>query len=177
MIGRDTGHDETGLGPRQWRMLYEVDLAPLVTQYAAIRQLCDDLEMCADHLPDRRAILSATAVSAALVGIFRTDKFDEFADRHHVFGTDNSTLASLLGRTCRGRNACTLLAEDLHDALATASESVVPVQTDAISYMMRCLFDSSRHSTEFQLVAVLIAAEQRLTTAARKTLIASLTPA
>lgn len=160
-------------GPLSWWLMDECEVASIVAQHAALRGLCNDLEDCADRLPDRAAIACAVEISAGFVDILRRHEIVEQA----IFGTLlRSGAGSLLaGRIRHCHMVDCLHAEDLHDALTKAVRTIGPVEADALSYMMRCLFDGCRRGIDLQEAGVLLMMRNRLTNAARNALLASLT--
>lgn len=158
-----------------WQILHEVDVARLVVQHTALRNLCVELETCANHLPDPDAVVGAARVSAALIDTLRRHESLEDAMMTSLGDADPAGLASRMWARIRHRRAADRLhAEDLHDALTGGVEAVGPVRFDTLSYMMRCLFDGCLRGIDLEEAAMLLLAPGRLTAAARATLIASL---
>ena len=156
-------------------ILDEIDVARMVAQHATLRALCTTLERCADGLPARDAVIAAVTVSAALAECLRHHEVVENAILSNLFESDPALpVNSLLGRIRHRHAVDHLHAEDLRDALGAAAQLVGPLESDALSYMMRCLFDGCRRGIDFQEAAILMLAHDRLTRTARATLSASL---
>ncbi len=161
-----------------WRVLHEVDVARMVAQHATLRDLCVELEGCADKLPGRDAIMEGIRVSSALAEGLRRHEAVECATLNGLFDSDPKiSMNSLLARIRHRHAVDHLHAEDVRDALATAAQTPGSVRPDTLGYMMRCLFDGCRRGIDFQEAAILMLARDRLTLAARATLSASLTRA
>lgn len=168
----------TGTTLAPWRVLSEIDVAAMVAQHAALRDLCDALERCADELPTREAVIDAINISAALAECLRHHEVVENTILSSLLEDDPALPAnSLLGRIRHRHAADHLHAEDLRDALGAAARSLDPAQSDALGYMMRCLFDGCRRGVDFQEAAILMLAQDRLTFGAREMLSASLASA
>ena len=162
--------------PPTWHVFHEIDIARLVVLHAKLRDLCDELELCADRLPDRQAIVNALLISAALARILGQQVVIENAKLSRMFDTLRpATLCSVSQRVRHRQAMDQLQAEDLCDALAIAAGTIGPVHVDVLSYMMRCLFDGCRRGIDFHEAMILLLARNRMTLAAYATLSASLT--
>lgn len=161
-----------------WRVVHEIDIVPMVAQHARLRRLCDALERCADHLPDRAAILEATRLSAALADDLSAHTGAEVATLASLFdGVPADESIILIDRIRHRHSVDRLHAEDLHDELTIAAMTMGPVRGELLGYMMRCLFDGCRRGIDFQEAAILMLARERLTKGAMATLRSSLTAA
>ena len=156
-----------------WWLLREADVASLIAQHAALRHLCEELEDCADHLPDRAALACAARTSAAFAELLKGHEAVERTIFGGVLATTATGVLPARIRDCHGVDQ--LHAEDLHEALTIAAQMVGPIRLDTLSYMMRCLFDGCRRSIDFQEAGMLLLARNRLTLSARLALLASLT--
>lgn len=162
--------------------LTSADVTAMLVQHAGLRSLCDELEACADQLPDRASLHQATRLSAVLVAdLRRHDRFDRLLLPPVVAcGPDaaGNPMASLFGRVRIAHGADQLHAEDLHETLQEALQAAAAqpgrFRHDAIGYMMRALFDGCRRSIDFQEIAILLLAGESLAIGARQRLCSSL---
>jgi hypothetical protein len=156
-------------------VLDEGDIAPMVARHAAMRALCGELEDCANHLPDRRVIRYAAALSADLVTALRDCEALGRDIWQRITGAGCDAPAdTLLGRMRHYHAADQLHAEDVHEALLRAAARPGLVHVDTLSYMMRCLFDGCRRCIDCREAALLLLARDRMSASARSALTASL---
>ena len=151
------------------------DIAPMVAHHAAMRAICGALEDCANHLPDRRVIRYAAALSADLVAALRECEAQgrDVWQRMTGAGCD-APAETLLGRMRHYHAVDQLHAEDVHEALLRAASRPGLVHIDTLSYMMRCLFDGCRRCIDCREAALLLMARARMSASARAALTASL---
>lgn len=170
------GYRRDLLRSRTWQVVREIDVVPMIAQHARLRRLCDQLECCANRLPERVAILEAAQLSAELAKRLSSHAGAEEATLAMLFEDDGAAHHHVLLDRIRHRHAVDHLhAEDLRDALTAAATTMGPVRGELLGYMMRCLFDGCRQGIDFQEAAILMLASDRLTKTARATLRSSLT--
>lgn len=175
MIDRESRDNGIDAAARPWMLIYEVDIAPTLALHAAQRRLCDELELWADRLPDRQAIVGATPVAFALEASLGALESMPASAAQGLFDADATMLGGVVfGHICRHRAANRLHAEDVYDALASAAGAAGPPRADMLGYMMRCLFDNCRRAIDYEQMALLLLAGDRLTAAASSTLMKSL---
>lgn len=151
-----------------------IGIERMVAGHAELRDLCRQLEGCADLLPDRHAIPRAALVSAALAATLRRHDASDLATLPALLGIDSAAIGTL-PRRIEGCHAIDQLhAEDLHDALATAAVGA-PIHAETLSYMMRSVFEGCRRGICFQEAAILLLVGARITSSARAMLWSSLT--
>lgn len=149
------------------------EIERMVAGHAELRDLCRQLEGCADLLPDPHAIPHAALVSASLAAALRSHDAMDLAMLPGLLGTDQAGLGALPGRIEACHVIDQLHAEDLCDALLAAAAGA-PFHSDTLSYMMRSVFDGCRRGICFQEAAILLLAKARITAGARAMLWASL---
>ena len=159
-------------GTPAWRAIHEAEVAALLVRHGTLRQLCCDLEQCANHLPERLAIVEAAAISDALADALAGH---DLAGDVRLATADSAEAGERCALSDRIRYRYTidrLHAEDLRDALALAAASGRR-GTDTLGYMMRCLFDGCRRNIDLE-ATVLLLARERMTVPARAALTKSL---
>jgi hypothetical protein len=171
--------DPTIGSPRSSLDRHSIEIERMVAGHAALRDLCEQLEACADLLPDPGSILRAALVSASLAATLRShDAMDAAMLPGLIPGLLDPRRGIAMGALPGRIRAChasdQLHAEDLHDALAAAAIGG-PVHADTLGYMMRALFDGCRRGICFQEAVILLLGQARLTASARALLWASLT--
>ncbi|WP_416907430.1 MAG: hypothetical protein ACMVO5_10330 [Polymorphobacter sp.] len=155
----------------------EAEVAPIIARHAAMRRLCQELEDCANRLPDHHVVGHAARLSAELAAHLRACEAMGRAVWCRMFGIDCDHEGSPLSQRLRHyHTADTLHAEDLHEALAQiAARPPGPAQpTELIGYMLRCLFDGCRRAIDCRESALLLFGRDRMSRGAAAALAASL---
>lgn len=148
----------------------EADVVRLMTEHSRRGALCDQLEACADALPDRPLPETADRLCKALLDL--ADAPAGAGAMLQRFGADSLT-AILLDHVRARRLSDACHAADLKAALMpSASEDAV--NPDALGYMLRGYFDNCRRAMDFEVLALLTLSGPQLTCGARTLLTANL---
>lgn len=147
-------------------VIEEDDLAPLIADHVEVRRMCREVEALADRLADPPSLMERCAAASLIhataathVRVTSTFLDEAFAGERLKFSR------SILKRILLGQISDAIHAEDVVEILR--SERLDATRIDALSYMLRCLFDSCRRSLAFEEMALLSIAGDRLTHDAR----------
>ena len=154
-----------------WHVIDELDLVRLVSDHAALDQLCARIETLADRLPDRPTPQEAEALCDALrIGFGRQVVRDErLLARLFAAELPQPLCHTLLDHIATRHTACLLQAEDIIVALQPNPEA--SLCSEAFGFMLRCFFQACRQAMAIEEMAVLTLGGQRLTPAARALLV------
>jgi hypothetical protein len=150
-----------------WHVIDEIDVVGLVSDHAALDQLCDRLEHHADRLPQRPSPRESDALRADLrVALGRHVVREErlFA-RLFAASRAQPLCHALLDHVTARHSACLAQAEDIVAALNP--ETGVPLCAEALGYMLRGVFQGFRQAMAFEELALLTLGDARLTPVAR----------
>jgi len=140
--------------PPSWRIIRESDLTRLIVAHAAQRQLCAELERCADALPDPVGHETAVLICQEIVCAMQLSAPLPDGSLGPLFACEHDApiLASVLARIHDRHVADIVHAGDLLAAL-TAEPGPSAIGIDALGYMMRCLFDGRRRAIDMEELA------------------------
>ncbi|WP_157134602.1 hemerythrin domain-containing protein [Sphingomonas sp. PAMC 26605] len=150
-----------------WHVIDEIDVVGLVSDHAALDQLCDRLEQHADQLPQPPSPREGEALRADLrVALGRHVVREErlFA-RLFAASRGQPLCHALLDHVTARHSACLAQAEDIVAALNP--EAGARLCPEAFGYMLRGFFQGFRQAMAFEELTLLTLGDERLTPAAR----------
>lgn len=164
---------------RRWRVIDEIDLVRLIADHSMTDRLCDQLERCADRLPDWPSDAEAERICKALETLVLGDVGREERLLAAMFGRDLAEpLCHTLIESIHMRHAgCVVQAQDLTAMLKAATACKPVISSETFGYMLRCFFEGRRSAMAFGELSILTLGADRLTVAARAALVARLTTA
>lgn len=152
---------------RRWHVIHEIDLVRLIGAHHRRAALCDRLEAVADALPTLPTPEETEALCEELVDTIMRDGRDElpYLEKMLLHGPD--ALADALLDHVRLRHSTdTAMAQELIAALRPEAEEHRPT-ADALAYLLRGLFSGCRRAIDYEQLAIVALAGNRLTVAAR----------
>lgn len=151
---------------RRWHVIDEVDLAPLLADHAAVRLMCRAAEALADRLADLPGPGERFAVADRIEASVRDHVTVTGAFLERMFGGEHLAFGGgLLTRILRDQIADGVHADDVVEALRV--DVLDHGRAQMLGYMLRCLFEGCRRALDFEELAVLFLARDRLTQQAR----------
>lgn len=151
---------------RRWHVIDEVDLAPLLADHAAVRGMCHEVEALADRLADCPGAEERFAVADLIHACIREHVTVTSGFLTRIFvGQRLGFGGAVLTRILMDQIADGVHAEDVIEALR--ADVIEPEQLGMLGYMLRCLFDSCRRALDFEELALLSLAGNRLSQDAR----------
>lgn len=155
-----------------WRIIDEDEIVLLVAEHGEQRQLCSMLERIADELP-------AVPSHAMMLDVGR--RLASYSQRHfplearlflRLAGQTNCpTSERILKEISQNHAIDAIHAEDLAAELQRNSGSSRVDHPGELAYMLRCFFDGCRRAIAFEELALLKLGGERLTPAARRTVL------
>ena len=153
---------------RRWHVIHEIDLVRMVRGHRRRAALCDRLEAAADALP----VLPSADSHACLArdvrdSISRCEP--ELAHLEAQLGCGQDPLAgAVLDRIRRTHLAHSAMAEEAIAGLdPAANERLCP---EALGYLLRGVFSGWRRAIDYEQLAILALAGERMTAEAREQL-------
>jgi hypothetical protein len=151
---------------RNWHVVNEVDLAPLLADHAAVRRMCQRAEDLADQLGDGPELEQRVSLAETVRCCIRDHVKVTSAFLQRIFTGEALRFGEgVLARILLGQISDAMRAEDVVDLLQT--ETLDSEKIDMLSYMLRCLFDNYRRAIDFEELALLSLAGTRLSAEAR----------
>ncbi|MCJ2127505.1 hypothetical protein [Methylobacterium sp. E-045] len=156
-------------------LIAEAELLRLMARHERLACLCDHLEACADILPTWPVEGQAKRLRAALSDfIMHEAQSSAFVAEMFGPGLQNSLAAVLLRHVEARRTNDLVHAEDLMAVLDVKPGAAGRISADTLAYMLRCFFAACRQRMAFEILALLMLAQHRLTPGGRSLLVDSL---
>lgn len=153
-------------------LIAEAELHRLMARHTRSAALCDRLEACADALPTWPVEDEAERLRSALNDFIGHDG-PSTADLAEMLrpGLPDVLTAALLRHVEARRTEDLVHAGDLMAVLDAAPAELGRISADTLGYMLRCFFAARRQMMAFEMLAVLMLGQHRLTADGRSLLI------
>lgn len=156
---------------RRWHVIQGIDLVRLIGAHHRRAALCDRLEAVADALPTLPTPEKTAALCEELVDTVMRDECDELPYLEKMLLRGPDALADALLDHLRLRQSSdAAMAQELIAALRPEAEEHRPA-ADALAYLLRCLFSGCRRAIDYEQLAIMALAGDRLTASARMLLV------
>jgi hemerythrin-like domain-containing protein len=165
---------EHALTAPRWRMIDEHDIVLLIAEHGEQRRLCSVLEQIADKLPE-------VPSPDAIIDVGR--RLSSYSQRHFPLEArlflrlanhaNCPSAARILSEVSHNHAIDAIHADDLAAELQRLSGTTRAVHPGQLAYMLRCFFDGCRRAIAFEELALLKLGGERLTPAARRTVLQS----
>ncbi|MCP8893035.1 hypothetical protein [Sphingomonas faeni] len=151
---------------RNWHVVNEVDLAPLLADHAAVRRMCQRAEDLADQLSEGPGLEQRGNLAETVRCCIRDHVKVTGNCLEQLFGGEALRFGQgVLARILLDQISDAVHAEDVIELLQR--ETLEPEKIDMLSYMLRCLFDNYRRAIDFEELTLLSLAGTRLSAEAR----------
>ncbi|MEN2748753.1 hypothetical protein [Sphingomonas sp. T9W2] len=158
---------------RRWHSIQEIDLIRLLQEHRRRLALCGQAEAMADALPDRPVAATMTLFLQALETlVMRGEQADGvYLEAMLSNGRADLLTATLLDHVRHRHEADAAAARELVAAFAEADAFAAP---ETLGHMLRSFFTGCRRAVDFEQLAIIALAGQRLTPQARGLLVDAL---